>query len=492
MAASLPGGNLASRGASGPAANSGSWYRLANSTAIPPPSDYRQEQNIRKVATLGSMWRGVPLCNYANEVRSPVNMDGFSLGQADFTFTTLGSFTRDLAFDFRYLGIGLQNFRLNGPSIEVLAVNSPWMNYLVYGDPQVGADRDASPFDDNVAYGSVAGDDNNYLFAIDPYKVTDQFQRPSWFPYLRLETATGTDRNNHDGIVPVWSASIPGSYFIAPTDHSGLPDHAEVGDHILRSLNSAALPIGKTLNSKWNQTTALTSEGGRTWTFRDGEMAPTPQDVLYRQIDGVGRIHPSAIKEIRTARVTNKTQTSVTLAWDTVLPTTSQVILLPVDFPLIAPVVVSDSTLTVTHRMTVTGLLPDTAYYYTVSSHLPRSPEADIVLANVGLNGESQAPILFTLPETRPVLSINARRGSLSVGANTLGFAVDIKNTGGVNASNFEITRVEFQGAGATFAFTTPSRAEAPRGATEVSVTANRTDSRTISSLSVRLSYRYE
>src|SRR5207244_1822368 len=101
----------------------------------------KYNNDIRKVITLGSMWRGVPLINYANEA---VFGDGF--GQAPFkSVLTL----IDVILDFTLIADFLQ------PGYEVMAIESNWLRQLIYQtskEPMPDRPRRASPFDDNVAY----------------------------------------------------------------------------------------------------------------------------------------------------------------------------------------------------------------------------------------------------------------------------------------------------------------------------------------------------
>src|SRR5207244_3084882 len=112
------------------------------------------------------------------------------------------------------------------PAMEVMAIDSPWLSKLIYGavNPQGG--KRAAPFRNDVAYGSIAGDSSAYLAFgpltdISPYGALHFFQKPARFPFLEMERRAGTaaklspiigGRSDYtDGLVPLWSAMIPGS-----------------------------------------------------------------------------------------------------------------------------------------------------------------------------------------------------------------------------------------------------------------------------------------
>jgi hypothetical protein len=180
--------------------------------------------------------------------------------------------------------------------MEVMAVNSPWQSYMIFHDPfQRYHPLFPTPFKPSIAYGSIAGDSEAYLaHSVAPYAALDQAQQPSWFPYLRLEHLAGAARNYSDGLVPIWSSAIPGSYKIAPVCHSDYPGDPDTEDYLLQWLNSANLPQGAYLNTQWN--TSVTSYLGRTWTTQLEEMAPHTQNMLYVQSGGIGRINPAALQ----------------------------------------------------------------------------------------------------------------------------------------------------------------------------------------------------
>ena len=294
------------------------WYQpLDNALAAPSPP---YGHNIRKVFTLGSMWRGVPLSNYVNEIRLPTSSP-VKLGKAP-----LNNLAPLLQLYLASLGISVSvpqtvndlvsvinsQIPVNVPSMEVMAVNSPWLSELIYHDPfrnQFGPSL-PKPFDDNIAYGSVAGDSNAYLGGFfDSYTLLDDATTQligspkSPFPYLRLEYLKGAQRNYSDGVVPVWSSALPGSYKIAPSNHTGYPNDGDTVRYVAQWLNNSALPLGTTLNNQWDTNTQVSSfDGNKTWRFVPGSMAPQAEDVLYPQINGIGRINPTTLQGSNTVR----------------------------------------------------------------------------------------------------------------------------------------------------------------------------------------------
>lgn len=377
----------------GIAPHNGEWYRL-QSGANPSyePTDYLTRRNIRKVITLGTMWRGVPLCNYENEAMATDDQG------VDFTFAPFAfpGYSDLGAFVIRGLGSASRSplhMRLTGPAIEVMAVDSPWMCWMLYGQnvpPKYGPVK-GKPFRGDVAYGSVAGDDNR-IFGADGNKFLDTWQNPSWFPYLKLETANDTGRNYSDGIVPVWSAAIPGSYVIAPCDHLGYASNRNTQDYVFQWLNRADLPTGDRLNLIWQdslQAKVRSFGERRTWSFKHGvgEMAPEPQAALYEQRGHLGRMKGSSLQEVRsvTPRVGKD---SLSVVWTTLLKTTSRVriwssLISPSDPPLFD---VENDQMVQSHSLTIpflsSKLQANKTYYFDASSEWFNAPDPSIFVSS--------------------------------------------------------------------------------------------------------------
>lgn len=309
-------------------ASHGTWYKYAfryrrdvnNASTVYTSANLPNataQNDVRKVITLGSMWRGVPLINYGNE--AVFGSTGFGHAPT-FAFVPLVGTLFDLiigADASHSFTLGLQPFRFLVPSFEVMAVESNWMRQLIYqntADPSDASRLTAAPFDLNIAYGSVAGDDQDYpvsfkvlgiglTFNTHPYAFFDSVQSPSWFSGLSIEYPANGTVGYSDGLVPLWSSAIPGSYFRADTPHNGYATDTSTQQYIVQWLNSAALSTGKDLTPIWNSSTAWnddnyavqTRDGSKRWRYIPGQMAPYPQCDLYAQVGGEGRLNSEAI-----------------------------------------------------------------------------------------------------------------------------------------------------------------------------------------------------
>ena len=474
-----------------------SWYQRLRPDSLPTTNF---DNDVRKVITLGSMWRGVPLINYVNEVVFPSTND-VALGAAP--LTGIVADLADLVSDVAYIygknipppnnveGIInlLDNFtHVRVPSMEVMAVNSKWMSQLVFRNPALNPANGpltAKPFEDNVAYGSVAGDNNKYkLYEGDvkgrhvvvrhnPYALTHIAQLPSWFPYLKMEyyldpdQHTLTGRNYSDGLVPVWSSAIPGSYIHAPIDHSGYPEDDATKNYVIQWFNNATLPIGSTLNTQWNdpiQSLTLDDVGNiKTWQSRPGEMAPHIENDVYKLVGGVGRINPVALMknaELSTATVPTVTATSAVVSWITATDMDSNVIIRRKDsaFEQSFP----DPTLTKVHRVVLPRLNSGTTYYWHVVSKF--NNDIDDMFQ---IQSRDAADTFFQTKNTddptldpKPQLSFSTKSGTTP---NT--FILIVKNTGG-NAYQFTVEDLIFKQSGSTFSYQAPNFIDIPGGST--------------------------
>ena len=391
-------------------------FILHPSSFAPPP--------VRKLITVASMWRGVPFCNYANEIHAPPDEKGQNpvrLANAPFVGHRIGE----------VLDSGLGSIvPTRVPAIEVMAVNSPWLVAL----NRFQQNQDTKPFVDTVAYGSVAGDDSG-LFRIlgsgarlDPYAVVRQAQTPSWFPYLALERHVDSDHNYSDGLVPLWSAVIGDNFDhfhlsrIVSANHDSILLHPRALEYVACALNNRAwLPSGRDLNSRWGR--AITSrelaslpdatlpqnspipdyvfgppQSGnaadpirRVWTFQAGAMAPFPQDQLYPQIGLLGRIAPDALREIRTLRVEQATRNSAIVSWHTAAELNGFVTVThwqQVNHGAYADVEVDCAPepvgprVTRDHRFRLSNLQPNTTYQVSVTSEAFRDPENIVAVSS--------------------------------------------------------------------------------------------------------------
>src|SRR5690606_4848888 len=121
----------------------------------------------------------------------------------------------------------------------------------------------------------------------------------------------------------------------------------------LRALDDNELPAGSTLNREWSRKRVVTlrarapqprSDGRprsveqpravagqvlKTWRLPPGAMAPEVQSHVYRQVNGVGRVNPSALREIDTATATPVALGSSRwkIQWQTAAPSCGEVFL---------------------------------------------------------------------------------------------------------------------------------------------------------------------
>lgn len=451
---------LASQGPGSISAMSTTWYRLNNASAPEQPLNYAVDQNIRKVITLGSMWRGVPLCNYANEARATGGTVWLGDAPVILPYKTLNRFVTLGVLDISLWPLKMQ---LDKASIEVMAISSPWMSYLVFGAPYPDNAAIPHPFLEDVAYGAIAGDDNNWKVGQDGYRIVHEIQSPTWYPYLSLEGQRGASKNLNDGIVPVWSAIVPGSSEVISANHDGVITNPDAINYTVRWLNRVGLAGGRQLNEKWNTTTEVFSRGGWRWEFSPSMMAPRIQSELYRQIDGIGQIVPDAVKEIRTDTYSNLTFNSVIINWVTALKTTSKVILLKQNgskFTVAAEV--SKLQAEQVHSLIISALEPETTYYYIVYSELIESPNGLLTLTNdrkkvypdiLSLPYFSASQLISSLPSFRTPspekvsLSLSLVRGSISVSGEVTSFQIAVKCSAG-QVRNFDIVDLNFNDPG--------------------------------------------
>lgn len=412
-----------------------------------PSVNYANRQDVRKLITLASMWRGTPMANFGNEVRfgddprwrasndvvladNFVEPSVFLLGEVSlaigFVNTALTALemptvptpdvtkVRDVADVVEITGVPLRV-----PSLEVMAINSRWLRQLIYGSPEpyvaTGAKQvGVYAFVDDVAYGSVAGTSSLYLPPFDspvppldtlgflnPYGLLAQFQRlnapvlspttRSYFPYLLFEykwddllpDILGSSDDYTDGVVPVWSALIPGTYPRTSTavsaTHTSILQDTDTALYVMRWLNNSTLPKGAALKALWNQTITA-PDGTRSWTFLRGQMAPSDRDAVYKQIGNIARLNASSLREI-TPTIERVTATRVRIRWQTTVPTnnsTASMLLLS----QLVTVSGQDPLLSTSHMVYLDGNLPPGAsVILDVQSQVPSaSGGAPIVL----------------------------------------------------------------------------------------------------------------
>ena len=273
--------------------------------------------NIRKVVTLGHMWRGVPLCNVLNDASmtsGDVNKLGIAFAPVKLNLKNFKDWIEDLPLPDWLFPEAIKNVAY--PTWQVMSVDSPWLQWLIYGRLNPVANSTARPFLDSVAYGSVVGDNSDYTVGLGMYDTVRKYQDPSWFPYHTLESFTahsidGGQRNNSDGIVPIWSAGIPGllgkAHVIVGAHHKNLPTDWDAINYTMSMLNSVDLPLGKDLNKQWSP--AIFQVRGRDSQYQyrydqPWKMSPYPQNRVYLNMktnandnSGMGRLQQNAVRE---------------------------------------------------------------------------------------------------------------------------------------------------------------------------------------------------
>jgi hypothetical protein len=360
-------------------------YRLDDSWYNSPPYKVEpRELRVRKLITIATPWRGTPIANYINQMR--VKDDPLRLYKAPILFNP--RFTLGAIVDKLLVRNGLAvKIITKAPSFEVSAVDSRWLRAL-NGFTENGT---VKPFLDDVAYGALAGDNSDFLdlsaskfwgslgiraFNLDLFELLDAGQAPSRFPYIALERRPGSAVDYSDGLIPVWSAMIPGGAIIE-SNHSSILLNDETRNHVLCWLSSSTLPTGHTLNGRWGEPVELNVTEGtnvlkKRWEFVEGAMAPRPQSDIYGLMpDGAARIKAEVYSDVRDISVV-PTIDGATLSWKTAIDMEHWVIVYewrPVNFANWDFVEVREITgpaAAKEHTAKIEGLAPNTAYYFKI------------------------------------------------------------------------------------------------------------------------------
>lgn len=277
-----------------------SWYYNPRDSHDYVPFTRPIGNSVRKFITLGSMWRGVPLCNFINSFLAPLPGE-YDLGQA-----TTGLPWTSVSEIVRHPLLPLQDERF--PTWQVMAVDSKWLRHLNGLDSEDGLPK----LTDAIGYGSVAGVDSQVDIPLGSFGFVNADNQGMYslldcgiFPYFPLESVPGAvDRpDNNDNTVPLWSAALPGtfgrSYIHVDANHSELVTHPDTIQYVTRMANSQSLPTGSTLRALWyNERSQVASfPNGRRWQFGRRSMAPQPWDRVYQLVkedpafpNGVARI----------------------------------------------------------------------------------------------------------------------------------------------------------------------------------------------------------
>ncbi|MBB6050740.1 hypothetical protein [Armatimonas rosea] len=496
---------LASKGIRSEAKDSRSWYKLNfEKTEESHVTDYDSQKDIRKFITIASMWRGVPLCNYSNEARSTV-FQQINFGNAPFLFNN--NFDGIINRGIPWLG-EFTNIFLDKYSIEVMAVDSPWMRYLIYGTSNSVKDT-STPFIQDVAYGAIAGDNNDYLALRDSYELFNSIQSPTWFPYLEMEyfkSEKNEKYNLNDGIVPLWSAIIPGKTFVVNENHNSIVKNKIVATKALIWLSANPdvsgvnsddkLSMGNILNDVWNRTSNLMSRSSTlfSWDFDKLGMAPSRQNDIYKQINGVGRINPVAVREIRSVSATNLKPRSADIDFITATRADSIIELKYIDnisgeqknHPTIK--IYKDAK---AHKTTFDDLKPNTQYFVRVKGQIYNVSNGSIILKNYSDNDPFFSNYGFMTPrESDSQLSISWVRGSTTIVNSDIAFKLRFLCSLG-EIRDLNITNIEYTNSSVGTKDISPSsNIDISNGNSQfVNVSASTLSS--FSNLSCKVRYRY-
>lgn len=304
------------------------WYQykaIAEHELKKSPVAY--EDDVRKVITLGTMWRGVPLANWLNEILSVGGSQTPSLGDGRTAppVSTIFANLRDFAFGTPVPPAAVA-------SMEVMAIESPWLRWVIYGDGSSPA-----PFKPKVEYFAIAGGNNRYLWnwgdgqinGPDVYSLASAIDADQLFPWLHLEVRQlGMDDPKDlafsDSIVPLWSQMIPGASAILDSNHSDYPSNAEI--LIKPLLDAAGMKSGAELNGIWQSGGYVESHpvDGHSfrWNFDPAMTAPAPQSSIYTAFRGVGRINPYYIKQKVNWSVSKGAAGVIQIHWTNMAPFT--------------------------------------------------------------------------------------------------------------------------------------------------------------------------
>lgn len=347
--------------------------------------------SVRKLITIASPWRGVPVANLVNETHGPVDPAPPDAPEA----VSL----RRKRIGLKRLGWYINNaipVPVRVPAMEVLAVNSRWLGHL-----------NARPFVDGIAYGAVAGNDNAYQLGIDLNTALDRILSPSWFVYFGLEHRPRSAINYSDGLVPVWSAVIGEESRVIPATHNKILWHPEAKRYVLEALSRSDLTRGATLNERWSGdwqfSMPLSKAKFKTWHFKPGHMAPGDRDAVYAlrltadAQSEVARISQQALRELRAVEVRymgeaplrdgeeRDRQHFVSIAWTTTVPTLRPRVIFHGEAAREVEVITSTlkpSQPQTRHEIVVRGLRLNTPYKFTVQSEIENPPDRPLRLSS--------------------------------------------------------------------------------------------------------------
>lgn len=195
--------------------------------------------DVRKLITLGTPHRGTPLTNMdAQTLSDPV----IAAADSQF-FSPIVSMagTLQLIDDFGFI-------RWKDGGVPEAVV--PALEVMTVGSEVLGQLNNVTPFNDEVAYGSIVGTDDqinfllipllNGFYDLDPTRGLLTAQK-SYFPWMRiLDAGVGES----DAIVPTWSQTLPARSTNVAFDHISYHGSSTVQNIVSLWLQDSTLPKG--------------------------------------------------------------------------------------------------------------------------------------------------------------------------------------------------------------------------------------------------------
>jgi len=218
--------------------------------------DFPTRKDVRKLVTLGSPHRGAPITNVICEAfRNPLIFNaeldpasaspGFNMGSL---LNKLNKFkVRGFIKSIVRWHDGPANYN---PATPGTAKVVPALQVLSYGS-QVLGQLNANPFINEAAYGSIVGIDTtvNAHVWLNPHFDPLGFGNKSYFPWIKaLDGAAGAS----DGIVPVWSQTLPKRTKTYDLNHISYAGDEAVQEKTRDWLNDKTLPKGALHRAAFN------------------------------------------------------------------------------------------------------------------------------------------------------------------------------------------------------------------------------------------------
>ena len=317
----------------------GRWYQNEDA-ALPSLKDSLTTtpiafgKDVRKLLTVGGVWRGVPACNWTNEVLDVGGPADLRLGDAPsiVEFKSLSQLVQSAPQKVGAVTLPAAAVA----SQEVMAVESPWLRWITYRRTPPASGLPA-PFQADVAYSAIAGDANERVGVqeSDANRIYDGLDLLDWFDYFGLVIRDGETHGFSDGFVPLWSQVIPGgSPSVFSAAHDEFVKSSDVRSLIIKHLSGDGPRRGAELNTKWADASAYVESRARAnggtfrWTFDPALMAPWPESAVFASVSSpnpVGRLVRGSIQdgwEFAAVGANGK----VTFRWKTLIPMTRAVL----------------------------------------------------------------------------------------------------------------------------------------------------------------------